>query len=375
MKLFEFQGKELFKEYGIPIQSGRLLTSPEESLEALTPPMVIKSQVLTGGRGKAGGIKIWEGNDDLHGIVDRMFKLSIKGEQVNAVLALNSVDILKELYIAITFNKSDSTCVLIAGASGGVDIEKHALDDEQTMSVIPFNSLLGLSEYQIRMAAKTLSIDDYATFRSIVLGMYGIFKDYDAVLVEINPLAVTPDGLVAIDSKIEIDSQSYFRNEGKIRRFADEVFQLTGTDVFAAVEDTITYVPLSGNIGLVSDGAGTGMLTVDLVTQFGGTIANFCELGGITNEEIVYKALTKAAAGEGVEKMLVVLIGGFNRMDHMAEGIVKFSKENTKKIPLYIRMCGTLEDVGRRIMQEHHISIYENLHDAVKSAVEAEMEK
>ncbi len=375
MKLFEFQGKELFNSYGIPIQSGVLLLTPEDSLEALKPPVVIKSQVLTGGRGKAGGITIWNGDEDLRGIVERMFQLNIKGEQVKAVLALNSVDIFRELYISITFNKSESICVLIAGASGGVDIEKHAMTDEQSTSVIPFNPLLGLSEYHIRLAAKTLSIDDYAGFKAIVLGMYGIFKDYDATLVEINPLAETPDGLVAIDSKVEIDSQAYFRNMDKIRHFADETNRLTGEDIFAAVEDTITYVPLSGNIGLVSDGAGTGMLTVDLITQFGGTIANFCELGGITNEEIVYKALTKAAAGEGVERLLVVLIGGFNRMDHMAEGIVRFCRETANKIPLYIRMCGTLEDVGRAIMQKHQISIYENLHDAVKSAVEAGVEK
>lgn len=373
MKLFEFQGKQLFKQYEIPIQSGILLY-PNSPLEDLKPPMVIKAQVMTGGRGNAGGIKIWDGSEGIGQTIDSMFQSRIKNEEVKAVLALNSVEIKEEHYISITFDKEKSKYALIAGVSGGVDIEEQAHKNMSSMIVVDIDPLLGLQEYQIRLVAKKLNMEDYWSFRNIVVGMYSMFRDYDASLVEINPLAKTPNGLVAIDSKVEIDEKAFFRNREKIEQFAEQIHALAGIDVFSANEDTITYVPLSGDVGLVSDGAGTGLLSLDLIAQYGGGIANFCELGGITNADVVYKALKKASMDKKVKSLLVVLIGGINRMDHMAEGIVRFYQESSTDIPIYIRMCGTLEDVGRKIMQDNNITIYEKLNDAVEQAVKREKE-
>jgi len=375
MKLYEFQGKKIFEEYGIPIQSGNLIY-PNDKLDHLTPPLVLKSQVLVGGRGRAGGIRIWDGSKEIKKIIDELFCLEIKNEKVKAVLALNKVDILRELYLSITFNKGKSTPVLIAGISGGVNIEKIAQKDKNKICLVEFNSLLGISEFQIRLIAKKLQIGNLAEFRQIVILTYRIFKEYDASLVEINPLAITPEGLIAIDSKIELDDQSYFRHQKLFQQLQQEIQAIAGDylTTIKSEEDTITYLPLSGNIGLVSDGAGTGLLTLDLLDKYGGKAANFCELGGITNPEVVYRALKKVHQDPNVKSVLMVLIGGFNRMDEMAEGIVRFRRESSDEIPLFIRMCGTKEEEGKKLMQDAHIPIDEDLHQAVKKAVKKAME-
>ena len=374
MKLYEFQGKNIFKKYGIPVQSGKLIY-PNDSLEDLTPPLVLKSQVLTGGRGKAGGIKLWYGKKNLKKMIDELFHLKIKEEEVKAILALNSVDISRELYLSITFNKSKSTPVLIAGITGGVDIEEAAQKNNKQVIFTEFNCLLGITDYQIRFLAKNLKINDYQEFREIILSMYRIFKEYDASLVEINPLALTSDGLIAVDSKIELDDQASFRHPELYQKLKEEIQSIAGNDLkMKSEEDTITYVPLSGNIGLLSDGAGTGLLSLDLLAKYGGKVANFCELGGITSPEVVYKALEKVHKDANVKSILVVLIGGFNRMDEMAEGIVNYCQKSSKKIPLFIRMCGTKEEEGKKLMNDAHIPIDDDLHEAVKKAVEKAME-
>lgn len=375
MKLYEFQGKRLFKEYGIPIQQGNLI-NPGDNLLNLSPPLVLKSQVLTGGRGKAGGIQIWDGQQDINKMVEKLFELEINNERVKTILALNSVDIQREVYLSITFNRSKSTPVLIAGAAGGIDIEKAAHEKKNQVFFIEFNSLLGILDYQIRIAAKYLEIENVAYLRKIILSMYRIFKDYDATLVEINPLAVTPDGLIAIDSKIELDGQAAFRQQNLYTQLKEEIQQIAGDELqLKSEDDTITYVPLLGNIGVVTDGAGTGILTLDLLAKYGGNAASFCDLGGITSPEVVQRALQMVHEDPKVKSILVVLIGGFNRMDEMAEGIVRFFKETTTEIPISIRMCGTKEEEGKRMMQDAQIHIYSDLHDAVKNAIKKAVEK
>jgi len=178
-----------------------------------------------------------------------------------------------------------------------------------------------------------------------------------------------------VDSKIELDDQASFRHPELYQKLKEEIQTIAGNDLkMKSEEDTITYVPLSGNIGLLSDGAGTGLLSLDLLAKYGGKVANFCELGGITSPEVVYKALGKVHEDPNVKSILVVLIGGFNRMDEMAEGIVNYCQKSSKKIPLFIRMCGTKEKEGKKLMNDAHIPIDDNLHEAVKKAVEKAME-
>ena len=376
MKLYEFQSKEIFKKYAIPVQSGFLIQANDE-VKNIIPPLVLKSQVLVGGRGKAGGIKIWDGNTDVSKTINDLFTLSIQGEKVKAILALEKVDILKEIYISITFNRGKLTPILIVGTAGGIDIEKSAKLNKKKIYFIEFDPFLGILEYQIHFIAKKINIENYSEFKKIIEAMYKIFKEYDATLVEINPLAITPHGLVAIDSKINLDDQSYFRHEEFFQKLKEEKKLIQGkkdSDISKFKEDTITYVTLSGNIGLISDGAGTGLLTLDLINDFGGKVASFCELGGITNSEVMFKALKMVTSNSSVKSILVVLIGGFNRMDDMAKGIAKFKKEFKKEIPIFIRMCGTNEEIGKQLMRNENIPVFDSLNKAVKEAVKKVME-
>jgi len=371
MKLYEFQGKEIFKEYGIPVQSGILIHANDE-VKNLTPPLVLKAQLLVGGRGKAGGIKIWDGNIDVSKIINELFALTIKREKVNAILALEKVDILREIYLSITFNRGKSTSVLIVGTSGGMDIEESTKLNKEKIHFIEFDPFLGILEYQIRYIAKKINIENYSEFKRIIKAMYKIFKEYDATLVEINPLAITPGGLVAIDSKINLDNQSYFRHEELFQKLEEEkklIKDKEDSNASESTDDTITFVPLSGNIGVISDGAGTGLLTLDLISDFGGRVASFCELGGITSSEIMLKALKLVNGHSSLKGILVVLIGGFNRMDDMAEGIIKFKKEVKNNMPIFIRMCGTKEEIGKQLMRDEHIPVYNSLNEAAEAAV------
>jgi len=371
MKLYEFQGKEIFKKYGIPVQSGFLIHENDE-VENLTPPLVIKSQVLVGGRGKAGGIKIWDGNTDASQIINELFSMKIKGEKVRAILALEKVDILREIYLSITFNRSKSIPIFMVGTSGGMDIEKSAQSDKGNIHFIEFDPFLGILEYQIRFVAKKLNIGNYLEFKNIIRAVYKIFKEYDATLVEINPLAITPGGFVAIDAKVNLDDQASFRHQALFQKLEEEkklIKDKEDSNNSESTDDTITFVPLSGNIGVVSDGAGTGLLTLDLISDFGGRSASFCELGGITNSEIMLKALKLVNAHSSLKSILVVLIGGFNRMDDMAEGIIKFKKEVKNDIPILIRMCGTKEEIGKQLIRDENIPVYNSLNEATEEAV------
>jgi len=376
MRLYEFQGKEIFKKYGIPVQSGFLIHKNDE-VKNLTPPLVLKSQVLVGGRGKAGGIKIWDGNTNVPKTINDLFTLSIQGEKVKAILALKKVDILREIYLSITFNKGKSTPVLIVGTAGGIDIEKSAKLNKEKIYFIEFDPFLGILEYQIRFIAKKIDIDNYLEFKNIIRTVYKIFKEYDATLVEINPLAITPHGLVAIDSKIDLDDQASFRHQALFQKLEEEkklIKDKKNPNNPEPIEDTITFVPLSGNIGVISDGAGTGLLTLDLISDFNGRVASFCELGGITNSEVMLKALKLVNGYSSLKSILVVLIGGFNRMDDMAEGIIKFKKELKNDIPIFIRMCGTKEEIGKQLMRAEHIPVYNSLYEAAEKAVKKAVE-
>ncbi len=369
MKLFEFEGKRIFKEYGIPVPAGRLLNFPNAG-ENVSAPAVLKAQVLVGGRGKAGGIKIWDGCENLGHVLETLFSKDIKGEKVKAVLVEQKVEILKEYYLSITFKGSKATPVIIASAAGGVDIEKVAKETPEKILTIPIDPMVGPRGYHIKYIAKQLDHAEHRELGKFILKLYSIFKNTDATLVEINPLVMTPDGLVALDAKVLLDDKAAYRRKELFKNIIEKREGLLGKDLGVEKEDnTITYVPLSGTVGLISDGAGTGMLTLDLIKDAGGEAANFCEMGGITNPDVMYTALERVMANPKVEGLLIVLIGGFNRMDEMAEGIIKYQKERGIKVPMAVRMCGTMEDEGTRRMKEAGLPTYVSLLEAVEKIV------
>jgi succinyl-CoA synthetase beta subunit len=372
VRLFEFQGKKLFKEYGIPVPQSSLITKANvDEVCNMSFPIVLKAQALIGGRGKAGGIVTINKKEDMSENLKDLFGLEINGEAVVGVLAEEEKNIQHEYYLAITYQGDIAMPVLIASSAGGVDIEQVADQTPEKIIRVPFNPLIGPHDYQSLYIAKSIGLKDGSALKSIINKAYAIMRDYDAKLVEINPLVLTPEGLCALDAKISLDDKAAFRQEKRFQKIVKELECLEPSyrGYETSEKSTITYVPLNGAVGLISDGAGTGMLTLDLIKDAGAEAANFCEMGGITNPQVMYEAMEKVVSNPKVKSLLIILIGGFNRMDEMATGIIKFIRNNNMSIPMVVRMCGTMEEIGVKMMEEVNIATYDNLDEAVLKAV------
>jgi len=367
MKLYEFQGKSLFREAGIPVPKGAVVTASDRS--GLFAPSAVKAQVLSGGRGKAGGVLLASTMEEAEKAAGSILSMELKGEPVKAVLVEEKMNIRAEYYLAVTFDGEAGTPLFMASASGGMDIESVAEHAPEKILKLPVDSLWGLTDYKIREMADFLGYENKKEFTSFARKLWNLFREKEAVLVEINPLVVTDSGLVALDAKIEIDDDAKPRLKELFKRNLSEQASITGKGADAD-HGTITYVPLDGNVGLISDGAGTGMLTLDLIRDFGGSAADFCEMGGLTSPEVMYSAMDQVFSDKkDIKSLLVVLIGGFNRMDEMAEGITAYLRDHSVSIPLVVRLCGTMEEEGKTIMKEAGLPVYDDLRTAVADAV------
>lgn len=367
MKLYEFQGKSLFKEAGIPVPKGALVTAGDRS--GIFAPSVVKAQVLSGGRGKAGGVILADTAKEASEAADSILSMELKGEPVKALLVEEKINIKAEYYLAVTFDGEAGTPLFMASASGGMDIEAVAEKEPEKILKLPVDPLWGLTDYKIRAMADFLGLEDKRGFADLARRIWRLFREKDAVLVEINPLVLTDSGLVALDSKIEIDDGARPRLKALFNEKLAEQASITGA---SAEEDsgTITYVPLEGDVGLISDGAGTGMLTLDLIRDMGGEAADFCEMGGLTSPEVMYSAMEQVFSDKPhIKSLLVVLIGGFNRMDEMAEGVTSYIRDHKVSIPMVVRLCGTMEEEGKAIMKEAGLPVYDDLLAAVADAV------
>ncbi|MDD4586657.1 succinate--CoA ligase subunit beta [Aminobacterium sp. EBM-42] len=373
MKLYEFQGKELFARCGIPVPKRRLVRSFED-LETLDAPLVLKSQVLSGGRGKAGGVVVC---DDIASLVQegkRLIGSSLKGERVLALLAEEKVDILQEYYLSFVIDGELKKPLIIASATGGMEIEKVAEEEPEKILKLSFDPLAGPSDYHFRRIADFLSLrNELKDLRKVLRAMYALFNQYDASLIEINPLVKTSAGLIALDSKINLDDDAEFRQKEIFQEFQEQQNVIQQNNAKAKDEGTITYVPLDGNIGMISDGAGTGMLSLDLIRDFGGEAADFCEMGGLTSPDVMYQAMETVfnRATKELKSLLVILIGGFNRMDEMAEGIIRYKNDHGLSVPLFVRLCGTMETEGKKMMIDSGLPVFDDLEEAVEKAVMA----
>jgi succinyl-CoA synthetase beta subunit len=354
------------------VPESSLVTGVEQLRSAVTlaPPRVLKAQVLIGGRGKAGGVLMWEKQEDLKPMVERLLAMDIRGERVRAVLVEEKASIEREYYMSIVFNGTRAMPMLVASEVGGVDIERVAHETPERITTLEISPLIGPSDYQVRTIAKAINCKDVSGLRKIVAGLWTAFTKFDATLVEVNPLAVTPKGMICLDGKMVIDEKATYRQGELLAELSVEQKALPGCREDEVRADTITYVPLTGTVGLISDGAGTGMLTLDLIRDAGGEAADFCEMGGLTSPQVMYDAMKVVLADTKVKSLLVVLIGGFNRMDEMAEGIIRYRDEFGLKVPVAIRMCGTMEQVGLEMMRKAGISTSDDLLDAVSAAVD-----
>lgn len=366
MKLYEFQGKELFRSFGIATPEGTLCRKGDVFFGSR--PHVLKAQVLSGGRGKAGAVILCKSDPERDAALKKLFAMTLKGEPVNAVLAEECVEILHEYYLSITFDGEARTPLLLASAAGGMDIEQVADEHPEKILKLPFDSIAGPLDYHFRHVARFLGTSRPKELVEFLKKLYRAWRETNAVLMEVNPLIETPSGFVALDAKVDLDDDA----EPLHRELFAKLRREQGTidpDLGEAKHDTITYVPLDGDIGLISDGAGTGMLTLDLLKDHGGAAADFCEMGGLTSPEIMYSAMARVMGNPKLRSLLVVLIGGFNRMDEMAEGIVRYVREFAPKIPIVVRLCGTMEAEGNQIMRAANLPVCDDLEQAVHVAV------
>jgi len=377
MRLLEFQAKKILSEYGIAVPKSILITSPE-GLKQVSFPAVLKAQVPVGGRGKAGAVRTAKVADEGSSVAKELLSSAVKGYPVQALLAEERIDIQREIYLAYLIDKQINLPMVMASASGGVEIEEVAKKNPEWIIKRHIDPMIGVQDFMIRSLVKALGIDGVEGFRKLIHGMIALFHEKDATLVEINPLAVTPSGLVALDAKILLDDKAAYRHKDLMDALGEEQRRLDKrprTRPEQLAEGTgIFYVPLDGEIGVIADGAGTGMLTLDLVHQFGGRPANFCEMGGQSNARTVEKSIEVILADPRVKILLIGLIGGITRMDEMAEGIVQYLKKADRRFPMVIRLCGTKADVGKAKLAEVGIEVFEDLTTAVRLAVERSKE-
>ena len=367
MKLFEFEGKALLSRYGIEVPRSRMA----EDSAPLPYPFVLKAQTLSGGRGKAGGVRLCENQEAFETNRQEIMDLTIQGHPVHGLLAEEAVSIQRELYIALTL-QGVSRPKLIACASGGMEIETLAKTAPEQILNMEIDPLDGLSGEDLQRIASFLHLPEESGILSLLKNLQTCFFDTDALLVEINPLGLVEGRVVALDAKVELDDHAAYRHPEEFRQLEEGRSALKA---YQAAEDdgtTITFVPLDGDIGLISDGAGTGMLTLDMLHDLGGKTASFCELGGTTPASTMYKALEYTmSTGRPLKSLLVVLIGGFNRMDDMANGIVGYHRDHPLQIPIFVRMVGNMEEAGKEIMAAAGFSTFDNLTEAASAAVAA----
>jgi succinyl-CoA synthetase beta subunit len=371
MRLMEFQAKQMLLENGLTIPKGKLIMSVEE-LTADMFPALLKAQVQTGGRGKAGGIKLADNLAEAVPLASRMLDSTIKGELVYALLIEELVEFSHEYYFSLVINPSINRPVLIASVEGGVNIEQVAKQSPKSIIEYPLDLHLGIPDYVCRSIAKRIGINNTHHLSKILEGMYEVFYEYDATLVEINPLAQTSEGLIALDAKIILDSKASFRQRDIFERLSQGHFELLRkrncrAELLAA-EKQINYVKLEGDVGIISDGAGTGMLAIDLVSDLGGSPANFCELGAGSPERM-QSAMEIVLLTPGIKVLFITLIGGMTRMDEMAQGIIGYLSAHSVSVPVVIRMCGTKEGVGKDMLSRINVPTFDNMIEAAKHTV------
>ena len=368
MNLFEYEGKSILKQYDIPVPDSQLVVSEKETAP-MDFPFVLKAQVMTGGRGKAGGVKVCHDASEYSTYAHDIINMTIKGHQVHGLLAEAMVSPAHELYMSITL-QGVKVPTLIASAKGGMDIEQVAKEEPEAIIKIEIDPFTGIKDYQLRYLAERLAVVDKNELAVFVRKLQKAFFDSGATLTEINPLGVVDGKLMAMDAKVVLDNHTSAMQKTMDALEADrqKLYKYVTPEKEAT---TVTFVPLEGNTGLISDGAGTGMLTLDLLRDAGVEVSSFAELGGMTSPEVMYRAMELTFKNNpAIDALMVVLIGGFNRMDNMAVGLTKFMDEHHIHIPVYCRMCGTKQEDGIQIMHEHGLKTYDVLTETVGELVD-----
>ncbi len=374
MKLHEYQSKQIFAQYSIPIPKGRVATTADEAKQIafeLGGRVVIKAQVLVGGRGKAGGVKVARDPDEAGDLAAQILHMEIKGLPVRKVLVDEAASIQSEIYLGITNDRLARRPVMMVSAAGGVDIEEVARETPEKIVKIHIDPLLGLREYQTRDAAAAIDLprELWRSFSAIALGLWRAYTENDATLAEINPLVITQEGrLLALDGKMLIDDNALFRhpNLAELRDIDEEAPEETEARKYG-----LSYIKLNGNIGCMVNGAGLAMTSMDVIKLFGGEPANFLDIGGGAGAEKVAAALRIILRDPNVRAVLFNIFGGITRCDEVARGILTAMEEVKPRVPMVVRLVGTNAEEGRRLLENAHMITAETLVEAAQKAVKA----
>ena len=373
MNIHEFQAKDILRAEGVPIPAGQVARTAAE-VESIAKQIgglvVVKAQVHTGGRGKAGGVKLAKTPAEARTIAEKILGMKINGLTVHQVLVTAGADIASEAYVGIILDRASKKPVFMVSPAGGIDIEEVAAKTPEKILKLPIDTRYGLLPYQASELGFFLFPDDVKKVRAaakIMMSLYQAFMKSDATLAEINPLVVTPAGdVLALDAKISIDDNALDRHPD-LAKLRDETAE-EPSEVDAR-NSNLTFIKLEGDVGCVVNGAGLAMATMDLVKYYGGEPANFLDIGGSSNPEKVVNALRIITADKSVKVILFNIFGGITRTDDVANGIVTATKANPLTIPIVIRLTGTNEEIAMKILTDNGFSASSDMDEAVQKAV------
>jgi succinyl-CoA synthetase beta subunit len=375
MKLFEYEAKNILAKHGIPTPQGGLATDKTQAREILSklkPPFAVKAQVLVAGRGKAGGILFAESIAEAEKSAEKLLSMQIKGIPVKSVWIEEKIQVKKELYFGITTDRFNQSYVAIASAVGGMEIEEVAAQAPEKIIKLLINPRQGFSSFHARQVARKLGYvnGQLSELGKIFERLYQVGMDYDAELIEMNPLVETVDGkFVAADARIIIDDNALFRHSEYKKRLLSEESELSPQEI-EALKNDLAYVKLDGNIGIIGNGAGLVMATLDTIQYYGGKPANFLDVGGGAPSDKIATALKIVLSDPNVNALFINILGGITRCDEVAQGILEAKAKVGATKPMVIRLVGTNEEKGKRILTEAGIHVLESMEEAAQRVVE-----
>jgi succinyl-CoA synthetase beta subunit len=382
MKIHEYQAKGLFRQYNVPVPNGSVSTNPEEAAkiaEQLGLPVAVKAQVHAGGRGKGGGVRVAKTRQEVVAAADAILGMSLvtkqtgsAGKKVNKILVEQGVTIKKELYLSIIPDRETATITIVASQDGGMNIEEVAEKTPERIIKVSVNPLTGIKGYHLNQVAFGLELDPVLRkpFSALLKNLYALFVDYDCSMVEINPLIVTGENTVmALDAKMDIDSNSLFRHPDVVTMHDPDEDDPKEAE---AAKYNLNYINLDGNVGNMVNGAGLAMATMDIIKQAGASPANFLDVGGGANAEMVENGFRIILSDPNVKGILINIFGGILRCDVLASGVVQAAKKIRLSVPVVVRMEGTNVEEGRRILAESGMKLINaaDLADAAQKVAE-----
>lgn len=362
MKIHEYQAKEIFRSNGITTPNSIVVKSPEEAQKAaaeINRPVALKSQVLVGGRGKAGGIKFAKNPQMAYEVTEELLGMQIRGETVKQVLVEEMLDIKDEFYMSVAVDRSARKPLIMVSKAGGVDIEEVARETPEKIVKYHLDPLEQFLPYQAREIARKMGVGSslISSVGGILWKLYQVFQIYDANIAEINPLVQTENGLIAADAKLDIDDDSLYRHQdlSKLRNES---------------RDEFAYVKLDGDIAVIGNGAGLTLTGMDMLKLYGGKPATFLDIGGGASQENIARALNLVISNPQVKVVFLNVLGGITRADDVANGVITVLKNSEREVPLVIRLTGTNEEEGQRILKAAGVSYETSMEAAAKKAVE-----